>query len=352
MKQKLIWPDRLRNIATFLVVIIHVCAAIPMQGKDYDSSVWWTGNIWCSLGRPAVPIFVMLSGFLLLSRTYPLGEFFRRRFTRVVIPALFWFGVYGIYNHFGPNGPETFGQFVRQVIVGPVHYHLWFLYLIIGLYITYPVIAPFVRQASEREFLYFFGVCLYGTWGIKVLKDYFGMEPMLSVELFTNNAIYFFGGYYLVNKTCIDEAATEPRFAPWPITQRQMVGVALALIAFGWAWTAVGTWHESKQNGAFFGFFYDYLNPSVTVAAVGWFLLARYALNFGKLAAWEIVLSSASFGIYLIHPMVRDWLSLAGYWQDKYHPAKCIPIVAVCVLLFSFIGIIILRALPGGEKVT
>jgi surface polysaccharide O-acyltransferase-like enzyme len=349
---KLVWPDRLRNLATLLVVMIHVCAPIPMQGTNYDSSEWWTGNLWCSLGRPAVPLFVMLSGFLLFSKTYGLRTFLTKRFSRVVIPAMFWFVIYLLYNHFSTNNPATWIDVLKHILEGPVHYHLWFIYLIIGLYLTYPIIAPFVRQSTERELWYFFSLCLYGTWGIKVLQYFYQMKPMLYLELFTNNAVYFVGGFYLATKPCKDETGAHTRFRPWSVTQKQMRLIAIGLILFGFAWTSIGSWYHSKQQGAFLGFYYDYLSPSVTFGAVGWFLFARNAFNFGKLAEWEIAFSAASFGIYFAHPLVRDWWSLAGYWQDKYHPAKCIPIVLFLVFLTTFMVVSILRALPGGEKVS
>lgn len=352
--EKLAWPDRLRNLATILVVSIHVCAPIPMQGTDYNSSAWWTGNLWCSLGRPAVPLFVMLSGYLLFTKVYPLSYFLRKRFARVLIPALFWMPVYLLYNHLANHNPATWTDVVRHVIEGPVHYHLWFIYLIVGLYLTYPIIAPFVRQATDREMLFFFIMCFYGCWAYKILDSFFAVKPMMFVELFTNNAIYFVGGYYLAMKHCKDEILTkEPRFAPWPFTKKQMVGVAIALIMAGWAYTAIGSWYHSSQQGKFFPLYYDYLNPSVTLGAAGWFLLAKYTFQgSGTLAHWEQELSTASFGIYLVHPLLLDWWSQAGYWQDKFHPALCIPVVLAMVTMTCFMVVQLIRVVPGGDKVT
>jgi surface polysaccharide O-acyltransferase-like enzyme len=352
MMEKMIWPERLRNLATLFVIMIHVSAPIAMERTDYSSSSWWTGNLWCSIGRPAVPMFVMLSGFLLLSRTYALSEFLKKRFMRVVIPALVWIPIYSFYNYKAHNKPATILEALRGMIEGPVHYHLWFLYLIIGLYLTYPVLAPFVRQAKESEIWYFLIVCLFGTWGIKIIEYYGGFESMLYFELFTNNAIYFVGGYYLAHKTCVDELSESTLFKPWRVTVSQMRLIALALIVFGTFITAYGTWYESAQDGKFFPFFYDYLSPSPTICAVGWFLFVKYTLHTGKLAHWETEIATASFGIYLAHPLVRDWWSESGYWQDRYHPAKCIPIIVALVFIITFIAVLLIRVVPGGKKIT
>jgi surface polysaccharide O-acyltransferase-like enzyme len=238
------------------------------------------------------------------------------------------------------------------LVQGPVHYHLWFIYLIIGLYLMYPIFAPFARSANESEFLFFFSVCLFATWGVKALWDIYKIGSMLYIETYSNNAIYFFGGYYLGHKVCSDEVNLHPNIKPWPFTSQQIKWLALALILIGFASTVGLSWYSSKAQGFFFPFYYDYLNPTVTIGAVGLFLFARYFLNQGKLSPWESDLSAASFGIYFAHPLLCDWWSESGYWQDKYHPALCIPVVLGLVLITTFMLVLLLRVLPGGKQVT
>ena len=105
--QLLYWPDRLRNLATVMVIGIHVAAPVAHGFPDQNSWWWWYGNFWNSLTRAGVPLFVMLSGFLLLGKDYDLGYFLKRRFSRVVVPALFWMAVYSIYNHIRLGAPAT-----------------------------------------------------------------------------------------------------------------------------------------------------------------------------------------------------------------------------------------------------
>ncbi len=351
--QTLVWPDRLRNLSTLMVVALHVSAPIPMQGTDYDSSGWWAGNLWCSLSRPAVPLFVMLSGYLLLSKQYELSVFLKKRLTRILLPALLWFPVYMVYNHIAKQNPATFTDAFIRLSEGPVHYHLWFIYLILGLYLTYPILAPFVRGASEKEFLFFFVMCLYGTWGIKTLHSFFQVKTMLYIEPYTNNAMYFVAGYYIGNKTCKDEQRNQhTHIKPWPLTIHQIKWLAILLALIGYAGTALLSWYSSKAQGSFFPYYYDYLTPTVTIGTVGLFLVVKYFLDSGTLAEWETDLSAASFGIYLIHPLVIDWWSVSGYWQDKFHPALCVPVVFGLSSILSFIAILLIRAVPGGKMVT
>ena len=88
------------------------------------------------------------------------------------------------------------------------------------------------------------------------------------------------------------------------------------------------------------------------MSAAGWFLLAKWAFNKTPLFDLERQFAAASFGIYFVHVVVMDWWSRSGYWQTKIHPSIAIPIVICLVALTSFLVIAIIRALPGGEKVT
>lgn len=350
----LLWADRLRNLATVMVIAIHVSGSVAQNDTGYDTFFWWSGNFWDSLSRPSVPLFVMLSGFLLLGKDYPLGDFLKRRFSRVVIPALFWMVIYSFYNYKANGYPATVTQAIRGIVERPVHYHLWFIYLIIGLYLVYPVLRPWIRAAREQDFLYFFGCCIVGTLLYKILWVFFGISIGVYFELFTNNAGYFILGYYLGNKPLAsDPLAADSSIRPWRLSQKQLAGLAAGLIVAGTTITAVGTWWASKTyGGTFHTYFYDYLTPNCAMSAAGWFLLAKWAFNKTPLFDLERQFAAASFGIYFVHVVVMDWWSRSGYWQTKIHPSIAIPIVICLVALTSFLVIAIIRALPGGEKVT
>jgi surface polysaccharide O-acyltransferase-like enzyme len=349
----LVWADRLRNVATVLVIIIHVAASIAQDDRPYDTSEWWVGNWWNALGRPAVPLFVMLSGFLLLGKDYSLGYFLQRRFTRVLIPALCWMGIYSYYNFWKKGSPATLAEAALGIAKGPVHHHLWFIYLIIGLYLLYPVLRAWTRSARDEDYLYFTVLFMLGAMGYKILYQFQGWNPGLYVELFTNHAGFFVLGYYLGTKHCADEPMLNPHLRPWSFTRRQLRYIALWLVVLGTAVTALGAWWAGSTLGAAFNpYFYDYLTPNVALASVGWFLWARLGWNGAPLFEVERVFAGTSFGIYFAHVLVMDWWAECGYWHSKYHPALCIPIVSALTVIATFIVVLLIRALPGGERVT
>lgn len=348
-KETFYWADRLRNIATVLVIAIHIAAPIAHAYPEINTWWWWAGNWWNALGRPAVPLFVMLSGFLLLRKDYKLDVFLKRRFSRIVVPALFWMCIYLLYDFIAKGEPSTWWGALKILISGPVHYHLWFIYLIIGLYLIYPILRAWVKTATERDLLYFLTLCMIGTWVYKLLYQFGHISIGIYFELVTNNAGYFVLGYYLGTKTASDD---ENQHMPWRFTRRQLSQIGLGLVLLGTISTALLSYWFSNSMGQNFNFFYDYLTPNVSLAAIGWFMLVKMAFNARPLLDIEKDFAGASFGIYFVHVLVIDWWAQCGYWHSKVHPMKGIPVVICLVTIMSFLMVAFLRVLPGGKKIT
>ncbi len=349
------WADRLRNIATVMVIAIHVAAPIAHVPNDVHSSWWWWGNFWNSLSRPGVPLFVMLSGFLLLGKDYPLPVFLKRRFTRVLIPALFWMVVYLVYGFLANGKPATVLEGLRDIVVGPVHYHLWFIYLIIGLYLVYPILRPWVKTAQEQDYIYFFMMCMFCTWGYKFLALFWNLPIGVYFELFTNNAGHFVLGYYLGTKAAADTDGGDGLIRHWRLSARQLFYLGLGLVILGTASTSIASYllNIGFQPGQQFDvFYYDYLTPNVGISAIGWFLVVRFGLDRQALLDVEKEFAAASFGIYLAHVLVMDWWGKCGYWHSAQHPFKGMPVLIGLVTLMTFMAVMILRALPWGKKIT
>lgn len=345
------WPDRLRNLSTVMVILIHAAAPIAHgEGMDYNGSWWWSGNFWNSLTRPGVPLFVMLSGYLLLGKDYPLPDFLKRRFTRVVIPAIFWMVVYSFYNYMANGKPATIVEAFRGIVTGPVHYHLWFIYLIIGLYLVYPMLRPWVRTATQQDYLYLFVMSAFCTWVYKFIATAFGMWIGVYFELFTNNVGYFVLGYYL-GTFVPGEAGKEPsmavRFFSKKYTPVILIVAGTLFTMFGSYWLNIYSSTDPAQV-----YFYDYLTPNVAIASVGWFLLAKRTFNSRPLLDIERDFTAASFGVYFAHVLVMDWWGKCGYWHSMAHPIYITPMLATMIASMTFLAVALIRVLPGGTRVT
>src|SRR5665213_1648897 len=92
------WINNIRLIALYAVIILHSTAPLLMQYGKVSTSDWLMADILNAMVRFAVPVFVMVTGALLLHRDYQLGDFLKKRLSRIVWPFLFWSLVYIGYS--------------------------------------------------------------------------------------------------------------------------------------------------------------------------------------------------------------------------------------------------------------
>jgi surface polysaccharide O-acyltransferase-like enzyme len=132
-KERLLYADFLRIIATFAVMFLHI-AANQWYSTDINSFEWQVFNIYDSLVRFCVPVFVMLSGMFFLEpgKQIPIKKIYTKYILRIVTAFILWSAAYVIFNNFIMNkniiNDKTVNSMLAQFLEG--NYHLWFLFMI------------------------------------------------------------------------------------------------------------------------------------------------------------------------------------------------------------------------------
>ena len=68
-----------------------------------------------------------------------------------------------------------------QVLLGKTCFHLWFLYMLLGLYLVTPVLRAFVRGAGRGDFHWFFLLVFVFTF---LLPTLLRLRPSQTVSLY------------------------------------------------------------------------------------------------------------------------------------------------------------------------
>lgn len=148
-RRRVIYFDVLRIVAIFFVVAVHL-SAMHWADVDVDSRAWFAFNLYCTTGKWSVPIFVMISGALFLGREVSISTILKKNVARIATVFLFWSGCYALVYLVFRHAPLS--VVLSQFITG--HYHLWFLYMIVGLYLLIPLLRPIVQnEMLMRYFL-------------------------------------------------------------------------------------------------------------------------------------------------------------------------------------------------------
>lgn len=155
--QRIAYFDVLRILATFAVIVLHLSAQ-HWADTDVYSRAWQAFNLYDSAVRWAVPVFVMISGALFLSGSQSIGHILKKNVSRLVTAFIFWSALYAVFMVNFEGCPTTL--ILQQFLNG--HYHMWFLFMIVGLYLIVPFLRPIVRD--EKLLRYFLLLTLIFTF--------------------------------------------------------------------------------------------------------------------------------------------------------------------------------------------
>ncbi|HEY4325308.1 MAG TPA: acyltransferase family protein [Mucilaginibacter sp.] len=337
------WISNLRLIALYAVIILHSTAPLLMQYGKVPMTTWWMADFLNALVRFAVPVFVMITGALLLNREYEIGGFLKKRLSRVVIPFLFWSLVYIWYSWYieeimFSNSAWANIKLVVNFLKNGSSYHLWYVYMLIGLYFFIPIIGKYIRNATEKEVLYF----LIVWFAVMMLTQPYlsRFNPAVDMHYFVGYIGYLVLGHYLAYKD---------------FNIRHMRSWMLVVFLLSIAVIAVGTWQVS-QNSKWPGtMFYEPLNPAVLMLSASIFMIVKLTVPTVPPVIMRIrdFAGRYNYGIYLAHALVLYFLDDPfGISYKLGLPILSIPLTALICFVISLLLVWIINKIPFGKWVS
>lgn len=372
VRERLVWCDVLRLFAFILLLGCHAAdpfnaaATYGVSGETVSPEFVTWGSRWGALVRPCVPLFVMLTGILSLPVRQSMEAFYRKRLPRVLWPFLIWSVLYYLTPWFtgliGLDKSVVFRLFswaetdsqalsVGLANVARIPYtfnfiacHMWYIYMLVGLYLYLPVFSAWVERATRRQ-----KELVLVLWGISTFLPYFNefvsRYAFGTCEWNSFGLFYYFAGFsgYMLLGHYLS-VYVNPR--PWVsfIAAFLLVAVGFVLTLTGYEYI-LGLPEPTPEQ---IELFWTYNTPNVALMTVGWYLLARLVpvKNGSRLASLLANLTTCGFGIYMVHYFfVRlgyatvSWLGLPA--------AVCIPVSALIIFVCSWAVVAAGRRLLG-----
>ena len=339
-KPYVFWVDLIRVVAIYLVVMIHVSGQLTNVWGNIPGDQWVIADIYGAVARISVPLFFMISGYLLLPRSESLRVFFTKRMVKVLIPFVAWSLIY-LFWFCGNYANKCTTNFVSQLLlVKGTSYHLWFLYVMVSIYLILPVLRLMFRPDTDKKILWY----LIGLWLIfqpvlTIAKQAWNFNINISPPLATGFLCFFVLGSLL---------------GEMPLS-RPMVISAAALWVVGTFVTVEGTYLLTIGSGAYNGIFYDFVSMNVIIASGAAFILLRRIAQAGIFTSLRVQaitksLAAASFGIYLVHILVVEILNdrIPVFHLNSFigYPLWSVPLVTAIVFLVSFLIVRGLQKIP------
>ncbi|MDS1142455.1 acyltransferase family protein [Pusillimonas sp. SM2304] len=333
--------DTARVGACFMVVVLHVAAV----GFGVFDDQWWASNFYDSLTRSCVPIFLMITGVLLLGRQESMPEFFKKRFARILPPLLFWSLFYMAWNTWEGKQYGAWYDWIKELANGPVTFHLWYLYAIVGIYLFVPFLRKIwnaTRPSEKKAYLILW--MLVSAWPT---VQAVGQIDVNLLEVYGFDSFFGLIGYLFLGAYVHEVYVQHPEKRKYWFAN---VGFFLLFSVL----TMVATYAYSKQTGAPDTLFYDYLSPFVLASSVCAFnILYGLGTKAGEYAGPVNRIAACTLGIYCVHifvlGLVGDATDLMG---DSTSSWWSIPVTAVCVFVLSLGLIMTLRRVRPFQLVT
>ena len=321
--QHIVWLDVVRFIAMFTVVCCHCTDPFnfyPGTAPNIGEIKLW-GAIYGSVLRPCVPLFVMITGALLLPVRGDASTFYKKRIPRVFYPFLIWSVLYNLFpwitgllglnpqiilDFFPYAGEEvmqqSFSVSLEYILMIPFNFsilavHMWYIYLLIGLYLYLPVFSAWVEKASERAKLMFLL-----AWGVTLLLPYYyqfvsnylwgtcSWNSFGMLYAFAGFIGYLLLGHYLKN-------------LEWSLKKTLAIGIPM--FAVGYAVTFLGFRHITalpEYTDEMLELFFTYCSLNVVMMTIPVFMLAKKVkVNSERMKKALANLTVCGFGIYMIH---------------------------------------------------
>ena len=348
---RIYYLDVLRALACMAVVLIHSTALFATQ--NIGTVDFWIGHIPNAFVRVGVPLFIMLSGALMLDENYVFSVKKQvRHILSIMLFFVFWSIVYsGIINVLLPlyrGEPLQISEIIKTAFLGP--YHFWYCFVIVGLYLLVPLLRLWVKRENKRQIEYFMLLALVVSFFlpifVKTVSRFIGAAGLLSeplenlhLEYVGGYTAYFILGWYLRN---------------FDIRRKKLVYL---LGFFGLLVTIFGSFFLSQTLGEKY-LLNDNLSAHIFVQAAAVFLWIKSvyseripAQNSHK-AKFVHVVASCSLGIYAMHDIVLKLLqAFLEHWAPFTRAWVQIPIAFFTSFFLSLVVSLLLKKLPFFKKV-
>lgn len=321
LSERLVNYDLLRIIAAFLVVMLHLSVQyINKCPASFDEYVQWQQAIKLStLSRLGVPIFIMLSGAFLLreEKNISLIHIFKRYIPKLILIYVFWSFFYSLaeqdfFESVSIVGFSDSWSMVNWnkfwIYFAKGHYHMWYLYMLAGLYLLTPLLKHISAQAPKNQIIYFVFLCVLITSITKLNQELWDIN-LLHVILSKLSISFFFGyiGYFMAGYL----------FSKY--TPNWIVSIIIFFIGiFCFRFTYQETWLLNPM----FGFdkpnlvFFSNYSPTVFLMSFSLFLfmtklkfINNCNVNYGKIIWINLkklitLLPKYMLVVYLVHPFI------------------------------------------------
>ena len=315
----------MRIIACAAIILLHSLFASFVYYEDAMTAGQLKGEILTEhMLMWAVPLFLMITGALLLDtdRKVTFEKLFKKYIKRIAVALISFTLIFQILDYIAGDTENIIGGWISNLISGHSWAHVWYLYLMLGLYLMLPVYKKVIDGSSKKLQQYIILLLLLFTSVLPMIKNA-GYAIGFDIPTVAVYPVYLFLGYYLYNNKMKRSTAV-----------MLMTGSSIVIII-----TALLQNNADESLAMKLAGFSKYYSIFVIGQTAGIFSL----FNTIRLKASNLInsIDKCTFGIYLIHMigirLVFKWMGINPYSYG--------PVFFICFVVVLFISCYAITAL-------
>ncbi len=340
--------DILRIMSCYLVILVHTAMEgwYSISPRTYT---WTVLNFYDTLGRPSLPIFIMISGSLFLRKEkIDLKKLWVKNILHLAVIYIVWAVFYAIMNN-GVKKAIADPKIVWETVFGPnPQYHLWYLRTLINLYAISPLLWLLVHSMNKKSFHYFliiffiFGLLKTTVYELPFIPGWLHEQINLFVEMdLVGFSAYFMLGYFL----------SLPEYTEMYSIKKLSIIYIITMLAAAFLNQLIA-WVDNWPTQAL----YNNFSIPVAIEAICLFLIIRKKFAGFDLSPrkkkWFLMLSESTLFVYLVHMFVIQRLQIYfNLYTTNYNVLISVPLFALLVFCISAVAGMILERIPILNKI-
>lgn len=312
--------DAMRVLGALAVVCVHVASEIVLKHGTVSAGDWVPAVFAVALCSWAVPVFVMITGAFVLPACHSLSpiEFYSRKLPPLLLIVLCWSAIYLAFAM--ASRPELdVKDALKLILRGEPYYHLWYVYMLLGLSLSLPFLARLVHTLPRRYYLVLLAACF-------IVSSAEALGETAPEQIFAGSFAPFVTYCLLGDYLKRYPLQISPKLSALVF----VISVALTALAVIALAPQIGTHAWRLSFNAF--------APNVVLISVAFFTFFQsidVPLLWSKLARYTL-------GCYLIHVLVLESLGLLGVAALHMGSAVGVPIMTMVTFALSMAAAMVL----------
>lgn len=291
----------LRIIATYAVITGHIAIWSSYEIRPLSANWWICKWIHC-ISLFIIPVFVMISGTLLLDnpRDESAAAFYKKRMRRIALPVIFWTALYLVVRVVVDGETMTTLRAAKLIFTADPYYHMWYVWMIPALYLVTPPLRAFVKHANPTQRLLAIAIVFVLAAIYSPINSLYLGNKRTILTMFVPYVAWYLAGYEIVR--------AEPKKIPSKyLLYAVLVAAAyISLMAFPFI-------DRQSHSLTIFDFLYDGFSPPQMVLGIGIFwavyLISRRSKTLRGIPKTAVEwMASTTLGIYLMHPLMLAFM--------------------------------------------